>query len=227
MVKRLVGGQSVSSVARWARSLGMDCELKDAGLETWRKYVTALSIRIRATLEAQPEIRPKPTQAIIDEVRAQADAYDVPLTENGRKLLRLVEKAAKELNAEIMLKYLFVIQERRVDKLLELEEKMGLLLPEGYKELAVLTKIATEVRKHEVGNLCMNCQRHKASNGIDPRGQLPHDQTSEFAPREREFKELPEVDLNRRRVAAARVIDSIRQDANALSKIDVSESHLR
>jgi hypothetical protein len=227
IVKRLVDGQSISSVARWARVLGMDCELKNASLETWRKYINALSIRIRTNMEARPELRPKPTQAIIDEVKAQADAYDVPLTENGRKLWRLVEKAAKELNAEIILKYLFVVQERRVDKLLELEKKMGLLLPEGYKELAVLTKIAAEIRKYEVGNLCMNCQRHKAPNGVDPRGPLPHDQTSEIAPREREFKELTEVDLNRRRVAADRLIDWIQQDANALPKIDVSVSNGR
>jgi len=163
MVKKLVGGQSVSSVARWGRSLGLDCELKDAELETWRKYVTALSIRIRATLEARPEIRPKPSRAIIEDVKAQADAYGVPLTENGQKLWRQIEKATEELNAEMMLKYLFVIQRDRVEKTRELEKKTGLLLPKGYKELRVLTKIAAEVRKCEIGDLCMNCRGHTKS----------------------------------------------------------------
>ena len=63
MVKRLVGGKSVSSVARWAQSLEMDGELKNAGLETWRKYINSLSIRIRINLEARPEIKPRDDSA--------------------------------------------------------------------------------------------------------------------------------------------------------------------
>jgi hypothetical protein len=155
MVKRLVDGKSVSSVAHWARSLGMDCELKDAGFETWRKYINALSIRIRINLETRPEIKPKAVRAIIEDVKANADAYDVPLSENGRKLWRLVEKAVKELDSEKMLKYVFVIQQRRVEKILGLEEKTGLLLPDGHKNVAILKSIAAEVRKLELGELAL------------------------------------------------------------------------
>lgn len=210
IVKRLTDGHSVVSVVRWARSLKTDCELKTAGFETWRKYVNALSLRIRATLEARPEMRPKSSQAIIEDVKAQADAYDVPLTENGRRLWRQIAKATKELNAEMMLKCLFVIQMDRVEKMLELETKMGLLLPEGYKDLAVLAKIAAEVRKYEVGELCINCQEHMEPSGHNRRGPLPNDPTRETSSMDSRFTKLEKVDKSLLRAAGARIMNMIR-----------------
>lgn len=92
---------------------------------------------------------------------ANADAYDVSLTENGRKLWRSIKKASKELDAETMLKYCFIVQMRRVEKLLKLEEKTGLLLPQGYKELAVARNMAAVMRRYEVGGLYINCRVDK------------------------------------------------------------------
>lgn len=54
-----------------------------------------------------------------------------------------------------MLKCLFVVQQRRVEKILVLEERTGLLLPEGHKNVAVLKNIAAEARKLELGQLAV------------------------------------------------------------------------
>jgi hypothetical protein len=219
MVKRLVDGKSVSSVARWARSLGMDCELKDTGFETWRKYINALSIRIRLSMEARPEIKPKAVRAIIEDVKANADAYDVPLSENGRKLWRLVEKAVKELDSEKMLKYVFVIQQRRVGKILVLEEKTGLLFPDGHKNVAVLMNIAAEVLKHELGQLAMRGKNpptyKELSDAVFPQ------QESQSMPTPKWISDIAKIDRDKWRAAGARVIEHLRQDADPQPKIDV------
>lgn len=220
MVKRLVGGQSVSSVARWARSLEMDCELKNAGLETWRKYINSLSIRIRINLEARPEIKPKAVKEIIEDVKANAGAYDVPLTENGRRLWRLVEKAAKQLNAETMLKYCFVIQQRRVEEMVAIEQKMGMLIPDGYKNVAVLKDIAAEVLKHKLGQLAMRGKNPPTSSSLSD-AVFPQEDPKSM-PTPTGIRDLSKFDGPEWRAAAARVIDWIRQDVNSLSKIDVS-----
>jgi hypothetical protein len=150
MVKKLANGQSVTSVVLWARSVGTDSDLGRVGFETWRKYITALSIRIQATLRAESTPQPKNQEQIIQKVRELADSYDVPLTDNGRRLWRLIKKSAKDWDSETALKYLFAVQQSRVQSLIDWEEKTGILSPGGDKQVAVLMQIAAEVRKLEI-----------------------------------------------------------------------------
>jgi len=166
-------------------------------------------------MEARPEIKPKAVKAIIEEVKAHDADYNVPLTENGRKLWHLGEKAAKELDAEKMLKYCVGIQRFRVERMLQWEDKMGLTLPEGYKEMAALTNIAAELLKHELGQVAFRVK--KPPSHSSPSDSAFPQQESKSVPTPAQISDSAKFDRDKWRAAAARMAAmlGLQEDTNA------------
>jgi hypothetical protein len=50
-----------------------------------------------------------------------------------------------------MLKFAYAVQQARVQRLIEFEEKAGLTMPTGYKDVELLTDIGDAVRRLEIG----------------------------------------------------------------------------
>jgi hypothetical protein len=158
IIKKLVAGQAVAAVARWCHELNPEGELHDKTFETWRKYLTALAIHVRRDSERVKRVKVEPLayQAVMKDLEQQQKAIvDDPVPRSARSTWSAVKKAQRDLEAETILKSCFVIQLERVERLLEMERKLNLLLPGGYKEVRVLTKIAVAIAEYEIGQLRM------------------------------------------------------------------------
>lgn len=175
IVKKFVSGQGVASVARWCHELNPDGELHDKTAETWRKYLTPVAVRVRNDLKEVKisNVEPPAFKALLVELHKlqAATTGPDPVIKTARPIWSEVKKAVRDLDAETILKYCFLIQQARVHTLLELEEKMNLLMPHGYKEIDVLMKIAAEIRKYEAGE-----QRVKRN------GKLPVEGVTDYRP---------------------------------------------
>jgi hypothetical protein len=179
IVKKLVDGQGVARVARWCRELNPEGDFQDITFETWRKYLTALAMRVRIESKKLNRVKVEPLayQALMEEVKRQQEV--IADESVGLPVWSVVKKAARELDAETMLKYCFVIQMERVEAMLEPEEKMNLLMPQGYKEVAVLLDIAAEIRKYELGKEWMTGRKSAADSNQRPNGTPPNEKAVE------------------------------------------------
>jgi hypothetical protein len=209
IVKKFVDGQGVAIVARWCHELNPEGEFQDIALETWRKYLTALSIRVKSQSGKTKRIKTEPLayRLVMDEVRRQQEVIaDVPAPNPAGPIWSVVKKAARELDAETMLRYCFAVQLERVEALVEFERKMKLVTPRGHKEIRVLAKIASEIQKCEIGKLLV--KGHKTIlGGKGHSSSPPNGRTSAFAP----IDELCEIPQDALRAAAEEVIKAIRE----------------
>jgi hypothetical protein len=62
-----------------------------------------------------------------------------------------VARAIKDLDAEKMLRYVWVVQQKRVEEMVAEEESTGIFFPRGYKNISALTDIAKAIMLHEFG----------------------------------------------------------------------------
>jgi len=224
LVAKLVEGQSVTSVTRWLHSLGVDGELKNCGYHTLRQYVTALRFRVRENLTQteRKDVKPLAFRMVMQEFDRQKDAEiaeEPQLTEASKKIWKVVSEAVKKLDAETMLKYCFMVQQGRVETMLAIENKMGLPLPDMYKNVAVLKDIATEIRKFEVGELWMKGKAGTTYGGPYPGGLLPHSgaQEKELSPIAQAVSQLDVVDRNLIRAASSHVMEMIQEEIRTMS----------
>jgi hypothetical protein len=206
IVKKLVAGQGIAAVARWCHELNPDGELHNKTPETWRKYLTPVAMRVRDDVKSVKRFKVEPLAytALMEELESQkvATAEADSVAETTRPIWSGVKKAARDLDAETMLKYCFLIQQRRVQAMLEFEEKINLLIPQGHKEVAVLMEIAAEVRTYEVGE-----------QTLSGNGKVPQPAMSPVSKLENRFNALDELGKSRWRAAAVRIVDMIQRDA--------------
>ena len=81
------------------------------------------------------------------------------------------------------LKYLFFRQVERFEKMIELEQKLGMLMPAGYKEVNSLRAIADSILKLEIGERWMKGKGGAMPyGGRDPGRPQPHREPSEPLP---------------------------------------------
>jgi len=218
LVRRLTEGESANSVSRWASGLKVDGAAGNWSYLYWRKHIMALAKHVRRAkdkLRTRKPVLPQP-DAVAARVEMQmADLlaeYVIP--KSVSQVWRHVDKTLKQIDAEHILKYACVRQMERVEKLMELEEKLLFLTPNGYKEIDALRQIADSIRKIEVGE-----QLLRGRGGNMPFAALPPEASIEAPsdieePREptlmeKQFDELDEVEKNRHRAAVARVIEMI------------------
>ncbi|MGB2887273.1 MAG: hypothetical protein WBC04_06235 [Candidatus Acidiferrales bacterium] len=211
IVKRLADGRSVQGVARWLQELNPEGELKDVGFHTWRKYLYALKMRIEQNMAGVERKNPEPLayKAVIEEFERQKEGEfqgkdDLPPA--AEKIRHVVTDAVKKLDAATMLRYCFMVQQGRVETMLEIERKMKFLIPDGHKNLAVLKDIATDVMKLEIGEQWMR-GRPAPLSGPYPDGSLPHPAPAELSPMAQEVAKFDAVDRNLMREIASKMID--------------------
>jgi hypothetical protein len=217
LVRKLCQGQGACAVARWAMQLGIEGEAGQWSFYTWRRYLGALAKRVRRIVvrHERVDVRPLESDAVLEEVEWQMDALVAmpeAIPKTARKAWQQARKSLKNLDAETILKYAFVRQVARVAKMVEVEQKLGILLPEWNKNIDSLIAIGDALRKLEVGQAWM-----KGTDGEMPYGdpgpgeRLPRREPVEPDSVEMQFNELDEVEETRRRAAAARVIEMFKQ----------------
>jgi hypothetical protein len=178
MVKRLVNGHSVRTVARWLADIKPAGECFGLSFWTFRKYIDAFVPSLRAQVASVRQAasqRSRKTRAVLkgfDEVQLPDP---VPLEPPNHRVSRVVTKAVREMEAHAALKYAFVTQMERVEEM-RAQEKLHpdlIITGDGHKSLAVLNDIAAEILKWELGNKIM---RSTAAITAPPRAQdIPPD----------------------------------------------------
>jgi len=155
LVRRLTRGESAASVSRWASSLKVEGGASRWSRLYWRKHILALAKHVRHAkdkLRTRKPVLPQ-TEAVTACVNDQtadlfaADAIPKPASQVSRH----VDKALKQIDAEHALKCACHSQIERVERLMEQEKKLQLLMPNGHKEIRALVKIADSLHEIEVG----------------------------------------------------------------------------
>lgn len=216
LLRRLVRGESPMAVAKWAVSLDVEVNWS---LQTWRRYLWVLSQRVKRGLPRIKRAPPSQDQArvIAEELKVVYPQEEVdPLSEKAKPVWDKVQKAADKVDAATALRYAFMVQLGRVQRLLEIEEKLGMLMPTGYRDIAELREIGAELRKIEIGEQWLRGKDGLAASmvGSCPGGQMPHETVPE-QPSDLEHKigRLSDVDRNLMRSAALRVVEMIQEEA--------------
>jgi hypothetical protein len=206
IVRKLAAGEHVTQVTRWLMQQPRRIGLQDAGYLTLRRYVTALKIRVQENMQRirRRDLKPfeyKAAVAVADRQMERIASPDTPQEKVERLIVahgtageikEQVTEAVKAIDSEQMLKHCFVIQMTRVQRMLEQEEKFGILFPHGHKNILALAKIASQLRRHEVGERRMGSR----AKGLDQyrNGLLPHPAPVELTPQAQEFAKLNPVD---------------------------------
>jgi hypothetical protein len=104
-----------------------------------------------------------------------------------------------------MLRYCFVIQNQRLNELLELEKRARMPLPQGNKIIKVLVGIAVEIGKLELSEA-------RPRTSFDFGGSInPNVRPARQQWEDQQVEQMGEVDKKRWREAGARVLDLLRQ----------------
>jgi hypothetical protein len=154
IVFRLMNQKSIYSTARWLEDLRPEgCEF---AFNTWRRHLRALRDSMQSEMARQSQ-HAVPSAAVTQQVlgkfsKVKADLHDED-DYSAEEIRKSVSKAVRTLDAMTLLKYSFMAQKKRVDRLLSVEEKIQMNVKDGYKEILVLKSIAAEIAKLELGNL--------------------------------------------------------------------------
>jgi hypothetical protein len=171
IVKRIVAGESAQSIARWSElSANKADNVKNFTFYTWRLYISTLRQRIRPMLQDVEIKEPAPElyEALITQIRRD---NDLPIEDDKpevkpitRGIWASVKKAIRDIDAEKILKFAFLVQADRVEKLME-KEKSGQLKKDGYKEILALVAIGAALAKLEFGQHFMRAGKLHADSG--------------------------------------------------------------
>jgi hypothetical protein len=157
-VKKLISGLGPSVVAKWLVESRLE-NPEFAGLQfpTYKKYLCALNQRLKSEMYGvrRNDVSAQAGRAVYAEVERQKQAVihgNAATVQPVKKIWNVVTKAVQELDAEMALKYAFMVQVARVEMLRELEIKDPSLIfnDEGQNEIAVLKEIGAELAKLEL-----------------------------------------------------------------------------
>jgi hypothetical protein len=226
ILRRLTQGQSVRSLALWLSRQGFDGPSGTWTWWYWQKLLFPLGREVAKTkaLQEAAERRrsrtpepPKPEQIekiIANTLDPAMELLNV-MDDGARKVYKHVQQVRDEIRAEDAIKFTFIRQMHRVDKLITMEDKLNILLPSGSQEMAEMRKAAEAMLKLEVIQ-----GKHLAVPRID---NLPGDDSA-IAQKMREFDP---VDRNLLRSATMKVIHMIQEEADAMrqaSELDADAS---
>jgi len=153
IIERILKGDSVREIAlychnnnpqysdhyyrKWLRALKQQA---DGPIAKYREQDHA-----QKTIDEFNKQKAKPNSLV-----AKTD-IEPPSYEVIRRLQRNVTKETKKLNAGSVLQYLWFAAQKRLDKALDTEDRVGVQLPGGQKSLEIANKIATNFIRYEFG----------------------------------------------------------------------------
>lgn len=154
VIRRIVKGDPLRHIAQYLHKIE-----PDLSEETFRKWLAVLAKQVKSELpkgESADEVF-KAIEDLYAAAGAEEESSDEtsPKTKPGQSVSKRVKlavtRAIEDLKAERMLRYAWVIQQRRVDKMLDEEGSTGILSPRGHREITALTKIAVALMQHDFG----------------------------------------------------------------------------
>jgi hypothetical protein len=204
-LKRIAQGDPIRQVARYLH--GVD---PDVAEETFQKWLRVLAKQLRELLAEKKTVDEavkiiKESSVTSDEGASSAGRPPVPSAGSSQRLKAIVNNVDKDLRSEMMFKFLWATEQRRLGKMLDLEEKLGVLLPNVPKEIDTLRSIAESLLTVEMG-------RWALMQG----GYVPEMAPPEPGSLAEKVSKLDIVDRNLIRTAATHVIDMIHDEARKL-----------
>jgi hypothetical protein len=151
IVKRLMQGDSKLAMSKWLANLN-----SEYSAHSYRKFLTVLDVDIQGlitakekAIETQMEIDAHRDKLVKIEIEKHLNKQmpEVPSAKQFRRLDATVDEQVMNLDAERMLRYAWVTQQRRVDSMVAMEQQMGFLHRGGDREMKALTHIASELMK--------------------------------------------------------------------------------
>lgn len=207
VVKRIAKGDALTQIAKYLHTIQ-----PDFAEETFRKWLHDLAKRVRQFLAEETNIDDV-AKTIEDFSTANTEAASPavgrppgPSAGGIQRLKATVKRACEDINAEMMLRYSWAIQQKRVDKMVDLEGRLGVVLPALHKEIDTLKGIAEALTKLEMGTALMK----RKGGGIPDLPPIKPPEPDSLAER---VSQLDIVDRNLLRTAATQVTDLIRERA--------------
>jgi hypothetical protein len=207
VVKRIAKGDPLTQIAKSLHTIQ-----PDFAEETFRKWLHDLAKQVRQLLTEETNIDDV-AKTIEDRSAANTEAEPPalgrppgPAAGGAKRLKATVKQACEDITAEMMLKYLWANEQKRFDKMMDLETRMGVVSPALHKEIDTMRGIAEALAKLEMGTAMM-----KRKWGVipDPRPMEPPEPGSLAE----QFSKFDILDRNLVRTAATHVIDMIRDRA--------------
>jgi hypothetical protein len=219
ILRRLALGQSSRSIAIWLTQQKIEGPAGGWTVWYWRKLLEPLGREVKDAKERnlnatrrharhpeQPPIE-ELTEALADVINPQ-ELLGRSLTVRVREAWRDVDKVLDAISAERILKCAFLLQQQRIDNIMELETKLKLALPEGNKALDVLRRIGADLSKNEA---------YRKGLPVDDAGIMPPAHQSDLA---RRLSELDPVDRNLIRSATMKVYTMIEEGISGRFTLD-------
>ena len=141
LIHRMLKGDSLRALAHYCHHVN-----SNYSYETYRKWLRILD---RNTVSRRRE--ETLTQQAIQAFNASKEKTtspaaptepEAPSEEGYRWLKRNVTKTYKNIDTENMLKFLWIMGQKRLDRVMAIEERTGLPYPDGHKIFGELTKVA-------------------------------------------------------------------------------------
>ncbi len=229
IVRKLAAGETAVSVAKWALNLRVeDCTFAKWSFFTWRTAITALAKQVkRARFEVVGDPGKEPAVEAVaqryEELKSVMENEDAdPIPQAARKVWELVKQNVKSLNAEVAIKYAFVVQQARVEKIVAQENKLGLLMPDaGTRAIVALKDIISEMRKYEIGERYLSGKGGEMPYGGPVQGGVVPHEPSLLAVGMSKFGE---VDQNLMTQIGVKFIEMIQEEASGRFKAGRLES---
>jgi hypothetical protein len=215
IVQKLLAGERVTEVARWAESLQIGGRAEKWSESYWRTHLTALREKLREAKEQLPPMREpakevvavaKELQKIDEELTGKSIDY---LPELIKRMVIDAREGLEALKAKACAAYLFSRIAGQIEFMISVGNKMGIPLPDTYKVMGVGVKVVDLMRKLEIGE---NLSRHI-------RDTLPIDIPPYAAELAEGMKQFDEVDQNLIREYGVQVFSMIEDASNGRFKI--------
>lgn len=207
IIERILKGDSVREIALYCHNI-----IPQYSDHYYRKWLRALKQQADGPIAKYRE--QDHAQKTIDEFNKQKAKPDSLVAKTGieppsyevmRRLHRNVNKETRKLNAGSVLQYLWFAAQKRLDKALDTEDRVGVQLPGGQKSLEIANKIATNFIRYEFG-----AAKFKRGDGdvID---------INELDPEAQKISKFNDVDKNLLHNLRQRFVKMIAEEADELT----------
>jgi hypothetical protein len=207
IIERILKGDSVREIALYCHNINP--QYSD---HYYRKWLHALEQQAdgpiakyreqdhaQKAIEEFNKLKTKP-DSLVAKLEPEPPSYEVM-----RRLHRNVNKETKKLNTGKVLQYLWYAGQKRLDRMMDNEDQAGVQVPNGYKSLEVLNKIAGTFLRYELGT------------AVVKRGEGETLDVNELDPEAQKIAKFNDVDKNLLHNLRQRFIEMIAEDPDELT----------